>query len=109
MLKGMPDPIRVVIADAYPIVRTGLIISVESDPQMKVVGTATHYHNLFPQLRTLSVDVVVINLVGMSETPITTLRKLKKAHPTLGTVGFAAVVDSAPELLVAGMHAYIAY
>ena len=102
-------PIGVLIADAYPIMRTGLVTTLESEPQMRVVATATRRHELLPRLRGTAVDVLVINLVGMGDAPVALMREIKKTHPHVGVVVFAATVDFAPELLAAGVHAYISY
>ena len=102
-------PIRVLIADAYPVTRTGLIMTVEKEPQMQVVGIASHRHDLIPQLRAASVHVLVINLVGMGGAHVALMGEIKRAHPRLGVVVFAATVAFAPELLAAGVRAYVSY
>ena len=102
-------PIRVLIADAYPIMRTGLIMAVEQEPQMQVVDIAIHRQDLIPRLRAAPVHVLVINLVGMGDAPVALIREIKQAHPHLGIVVFAATVDFAPELLAVGVHAYISF
>lgn len=60
-LAYVGTPIRVIVADVYPVMRTGLITTIESDPEMQVVGIATHRHDLMPQLRAAGGDVLVIN------------------------------------------------
>ncbi len=102
-------PIRVLIADAYPVTRTGLIMIIEKEPQMQVVGIVTHRHDLIPQLRAASVHVLVINLVGMGGAHVALMREIKQVHPRLGVVVFAATVDFAPELVAAGVRAYVSY
>ena len=102
-------PIRVLLTVAYPIMRIGLVATIESDPQMQVIGTAAHRQDLLLQLRSSVVDVTVINLIGLHETPIALLRAIKRAEPQVGVVVVAASVDYAPELLNAGVHAYTSY
>ena len=102
-------PIRILIADGFPVVRTGLITTIETEPQMRVVDSARHREELIPRLKATCVDVVVINVVGMGDAPVTLLPEIRQLHFCVGIVGFAARVDSAPELLAAGMHAYVAY
>ena len=102
-------PIRVLIADAYPIMRTGLITTIEQEPQMQVVDIVVHRHDLIPRLRAAPIHVLVINLVGMGDAPVALIREIKQAHPHLGVVVFAATVDFAPELLAVGVHGYISY
>ena len=103
------SPIRVLIADAYPIMRTGLITTIESESQMQVIGNVTRRDDLLPRLSATAVDVLVINLVGLGDTPVALLRQIKRAHPYVGVVVLAATVDFAPELLAAGAHTYISY
>ncbi|HSH77946.1 MAG TPA: response regulator transcription factor [Herpetosiphonaceae bacterium] len=103
------SPIRVFIADAYPIMRTGLVTTIESESQMQVIGTATRRDDLLPRLRTAAVDVLVINLVGLGDTLVALLHQIKQAHPHVGVVVLAATVYFAPEVLAAGAHAYISY
>lgn len=103
------DHIHVLVADAYPIMRTGLIATINSDAYMQVVGTATCRHDLTTQLRATTVDVLVINLVEMGDGPMSLLREIKQPHGGLGIVVFAATVDFAPELLAAGVKAYVSY
>ncbi len=102
-------PIRVLIADVYPVVRTGLITTIEADAHMQVVGTATCRHDLMTQLQTTNVDVLVINLIDMGDAPIAVLREIKQFHASLGVVVFAARADFAPELLAAGVYGYLSY
>lgn len=102
-------PIRVVIADVYPVMRVGLVTTIEADADMQVVATPTHRRDLIPQLRVARGDVLVINLVDMGDAPVSLLQEIKQQYPQLSIVVFAAVVDFAPELLAAGVKAYISY
>ena len=102
-------PIRVFIADAHPIIRNGLITTVEAEAQMRVVGIVTHHDDLIAQLGSTAVDVLVITLAGMGRTPITLMRELKHAFPRLGVVVVASAVDFAPELLEAGVKGCMSY
>ncbi len=69
-LAYVRPPIRVIIADVYPVMRIGLITTIESDPEMQVVGVATHRQDLMPQLRMARGDVLVINLVHIGDAPV---------------------------------------
>ena len=101
--------IRVLIADVYPVICTGLITTIEADAYMHVVGTATCRHDLIAQLKATDLDVLVINLIDMGGAPVSLLREIKQPYGRLGIVVFAATVDFAPELLAAGVKAYISY
>ncbi len=108
-LAYVRPPIRVIIADVYPVMRIGLITTIESDPEMQVVGVATHRQDLMPQLRMARGDVLVINLVHIGDAPVSLLQEIKQIYPRLRVVVFATTVDFAPELLAAGVKAYISY
>lgn len=113
MEQGMsmraPAPIRLVVADTSPVMRTGMISTIESEPQMKVVGMVAHNDELMPGLRLPCVNVLVTSLAGMGKAPVVTMRKIKQTHPCIGVVILAATADFAPELLAAGVHAYVSY
>jgi len=101
--------IRVVIADACPVIRTGLITTIEAEPSMQVIATVTQHQDLLPQLRVTAVDVLVMHLIGLDDAPIAFLREIKQAHPHVGVVVLAPTVDVVPELLAAGALACLSY
>lgn len=101
--------IRVLIADAFPIVRTGLVATIEAGAYMEVVGSAACRDDLKAQLQATAADVLIVNLVEMGDAPAALLREIKQAYQRLGIVVFATTVDFAPELLAAGASAYISY
>lgn len=101
-------PIRVCIAAAYSIMRNGLIMTIEAEPQMHVVGNVDP-DDLVAQLRGASVDVLVINLVGLDGGPVAVIRELRQVFPRLAIVVVADAVDFAPELLAAGVQGYISH
>ena len=107
MMACMPSPIRVVIADAYPVVRTGLVTTIEAEPQMSVVARAAHRHDLIPMLRATPAHVLVIDPDGMGDAPVALVREITRAHPQVGIVIFSDTLDFAPELLAVGAKAYV--
>jgi|GEM_PF-1074271 len=108
--QALPNtPIRVFIADACPVIRTGLITTIEAEPSMQVIGTVTQHQDLLPQLHVTAVDVLVIHLIGLDDAPVAFLRKIKQAHPHVGVVVLAPAVDVAPELLAGGASACLSY
>jgi DNA-binding NarL/FixJ family response regulator len=102
-------PIRVAIVDACPVMRAGLIATIAAESSMEIVATAAERHEILPRLRTASVDVLVMNLVGLDGAPVAFLRTIKQVHPRVGIVVLAPTVEVAPELLAAGVSAYLAY
>ena len=58
----MSEPIRILIADDHPLFRSGLRALLESVPDTEVVGEATSGQGAVELTRTLSPDVVVMDL-----------------------------------------------
>jgi two-component system response regulator DesR len=108
MLKPTPRPIRVVIADGCSVMRTGLIQTIEAEPQLRVVASTAHHHDLCHCLRTVPADVLVLDPVRLGDAPVPLLRAISQAYPRLRIVVFSAAIDFVSELLVAGAHAVVA-
>jgi DNA-binding NarL/FixJ family response regulator len=57
-----PDPIRVVIADAQPVVRAGFKTLLENEPDLRVAGTAAAREETLDLVVRLRPDVVLLDL-----------------------------------------------
>jgi two-component system, NarL family, response regulator DesR len=101
--------IRVMVADVCTVMRVGLVATIEAEPGMHVVATAAHRHELSPQLHPKRVDVLVINAVGMGESPLSLLHQIMQTYPWLRLVIFSTTLDFIPELLAMGVKACVAY
>ncbi|HSH80774.1 MAG TPA: hypothetical protein VLA19_19775, partial [Herpetosiphonaceae bacterium] len=75
------SPIQVAVADACSVMRTGLIQTIEAEPQMRVVANAAHRHGLTQALQLIHADVLVIDPVGMGEAPVPLLREIMRTFP----------------------------
>ncbi len=101
--------IRVVIADACPIMQTGLLTTIERAPHLQVEATVAHHIDLFAHLEAKSTDVVVVHMVDIGDVPLSFLRELKHTHPQLGIVIVTANADHLVALLAAGVNACVVY
>ncbi len=108
MVTHIPKAICVIVADACSVMRTGLVQTIEAEPQMRVVASAAHRHDLIHCLRVTRADVLVIDPVGFGDAPVPLMREITQAYPRLGIAVFSAIVDFVPELLATGVHAYVA-
>ncbi len=108
MPTSIPSPVRVVIADPCHVLHAGLIQSIESNMQARVVGTATSADDLMYRLSTTSFDVLVSDLIELAATPVALLRRIRGRYPSVGIVIFSNAVDFAPEMRAAGARAYVA-
>jgi DNA-binding NarL/FixJ family response regulator len=109
MVQLPQHPIKVVIADAHPIMRAGLATVIETEPLMRVVAAAAHGHDLIHHLDTRASHVLVIDLAALGDRPVALLRKLRRTYPQLGIVVFCptADLDFTPEVLAAGADACV--
>jgi DNA-binding NarL/FixJ family response regulator len=101
------QPVRVVIADDHPIVRTGLQTTLSASPLVEIVGVATSFTDLLTRLQEVAADVVVLDLGGMGTAPLTMIVRLQREYPQLRCVIFSSVVDLAPEMLGLGVYGYV--
>ncbi len=77
----LAEPIRVLIADDHPIVRQGLEIVINSQPDMKLVGQAKNGDEALTLFRELKPDVIVMDLKMPVMSGLTAIEALKKNDP----------------------------
>lgn len=77
------EPIRVLIADDHPIVRQGLEIVINSQPDMKLIGQAINGEEALTLVRELKPDVLVIDLKMPVKNGLDAIQELKKSDPGL--------------------------
>jgi two-component system, NarL family, invasion response regulator UvrY len=103
----MSEPIRVMIADDHHIVREGLQATLRSSPQVQIVGVATTFAEVREQLASIPTDVLVLDLGGMGDAPLTLVSYVLRAYPHVAIVVFSSSVNLAPELVQAGVAGYV--
>jgi two-component system, NarL family, response regulator NreC len=89
-------PIRVVLVDDHAIVRTGLKAVLAETDEIEVVGEASGGNEALDLLRTVSADVVVMDISMSDGDGLTATRSITREH-------------GAPRVLVLTMHAEEAY
>lgn len=103
-----PQPIHVLVADDHPIVRDGLSAILQTEPDIRLAGTASNFAEVLSNLGTIRVDVLVLDLGGMGGAPLALVKRIAREHPHVAIVAFSSSVDFAPELLQAGVRGYVA-
>ncbi|RXJ44538.1 response regulator transcription factor [Gelidibacter gilvus] len=81
--------IKVLVVDYHPIVRKGLKLLFESDPEIEVVGTVGTGIEIFEFIRRYPVDVIISEIDLPELNGITALRAIKKEHENLRVIMFS--------------------
>lgn len=102
-----PLAIRVILADDHPVLIDGLKAILTTHLGIDVVGVSQSFHELLALLTHTAADVLILDLSGMGGAPLTVVSHIQRAYPDLAIVIFSSSVDLAPELLHAGVRAYI--
>src|SRR5512142_952779 len=87
------DKIRVMIADDHPIVRRGLRGVLEAEPDIEVVGEAADGRQAVALARSVSPDVVLLDIQMPGLTGLEVARTLKTHLPRAGVILLTAYDD----------------
>lgn len=101
--------IRILVADAHPVVRAGVKALVATEPDLQVIGEAADGAGALRLAAELSPDVVVldVSLPGLDGARVTA--RLREAHPEQKVLVLTACEDSGSLrlLLDTGAHGYV--
>lgn len=100
-------PIRIVIADDYPVVLEGLRNQIAKAPHIEIVGSASSFAEVSTVLAQVSADVLILDLIGMDGPSISTVTGLRLTYPQVKVIIFSSSIDLAPEILKAGARGYL--
>jgi len=105
----MPTPLRILIADDHAIVRQGLKLLIDSQPDMKVIAEAATGEAAVEQATAVKPDVVIMDVSMPGLNGLLATRLLKKRQPATTIVALTRHEDKAyvEELLRAGASAYV--
>lgn len=76
----MANEIRIVLADDHPIVRSGLRLTIESDPQLRVVAEASDGQEALAQIQTHQPAIAVLDIDMPKLDGFGVARELRKAR-----------------------------
>ncbi len=104
----MPD-IKLLLVDDHQVVRTGLRMLLEGQPDMKIVGEADSGLQAIEKARQLSPDVVVMDITLPDISGIEATRRLKEELPGIAVVALTIHEDEQYffEMLQAGASGYV--
>ncbi len=101
--------LRILLADDHQVVRDGLRLLIDSQPNMRVVGEAANGKEVLRQARELKPEVVVMDLSMPELNGLQATERLKAEHPDLKVVALTAHEDESylTQLCRAGASAYV--
>lgn len=108
-MSGPVDPIRVVIADDHPIVRSGLTALLGSLDGIEVVGVATNGREAVDQARQLRPDVLVLDLQMPDLDGFAAAREIAQVAPLVAVLVLTMFADddSVFAAMRAGARGYV--
>ncbi len=105
----MTDKIKVLVVDDHAIVRQGVTMVLETDPDIQVVGEAASGEEAIERVRELEPDVVVmdVGMPGLSGFEAT--RRIRESHPEVNVLALTVHDDEAYvfQMLQAGAVGYV--
>ncbi len=78
--------IKILIADNHAVVRQGLKNLLARDLKIEVVGEAQNVNEILEKLKTLDVDMILMDIGIQDNNGLETLTQLKKSNPTLSVI-----------------------
>lgn len=101
--------IRVLIADDHTIVRHGIKQIIDADEQLETVCEADNGNDVLRFVKTIQVDVVVLDITLPGRNGLETLKELRHYHPSICVIVLSMHPRDqyAVRVLRAGAYAYI--
>jgi two-component system, NarL family, response regulator NreC len=78
--------IRILIADDHVILRQGIRLLIESDPEMEIVGEANDGREAIDLVRKLTPDILVLDLMMPGMNGLEVIQEIKKRRPEIKIV-----------------------
>ena len=105
----MAAPLRILIADDHAIVRQGLKLLIDSQPDMKVIAEAASGDAVLEQAAAVKPDVVIMDVSMPGINGLVATRMLKQRQPETTIVALTRHEEKTylEELLRAGASAYV--
>jgi len=106
---GVEGPVKLLLVDDHPIVRSGLRMLFLSESGMQIVGEAGSGEEAIEAVRRLQPDVVIMDVSMPGMNGIEATRRIKAAHPQTAVLALTMYEDEQYffEMLNAGASGYI--
>jgi DNA-binding NarL/FixJ family response regulator len=87
-------PVSVVLVDRHPLLRTGVRCSLESAPDIEVVGEARSDAEAHALMDRVDVDVVVIDPLTSCDAGMAAIAEIRARHPEIAIIAMSASTDA---------------
>ena len=111
----MPDnitkePIKVIIADDHVLYRAGVKTALSAKPDVKVIAEADNGNHLINMLKSIPVDVILLDIQMPIMDGITALPEIKKIAPNAKVIMLTMMEDHSmvTKLMELGANSYLA-
>lgn len=103
------QPIRLLLVDDHAVVRGGLRMLLENEPDMCIVGEASSGAEAVHMVEVLKPALVIMDISPPDVSDIEATQRIKQAHPDVGVVALTIHEDQQYffEMLQAGASAYV--
>ncbi len=101
--------IRLLLVDDHEVIRTGLRMLLESQPNIKIVGEASSGTQALEMARQTKPDVVIMDITLPDISGIEATRRIKQLHPQIAVIALTIHEDEQYffEMLQAGASGYV--
>ncbi|GHO72197.1 DNA-binding response regulator [Ktedonobacter sp. SOSP1-52] len=89
------EPLRILLVDDHPLVRSGLRALLTSIPEMKVVGEASNGEEAIAQAAELQPDIILMDLNMPGINGIEATRRIVQTSPRIGILALTMLEDDA--------------
>jgi two-component system, NarL family, response regulator NreC len=105
----MADEIRVLLADDHAVVRSGLRLLLDSQPDIRIIGEADNGNEAVSKVAELRPDVVLMDIEMPDMNGIEATRRIKTATPKVAVLALTMYEDDQYffEMLRAGAAGYV--
>jgi DNA-binding NarL/FixJ family response regulator len=105
----MPQPLRILVADDHAIVRQGLRLLIDGEPDMIVAGEAADGTSVLEQAQALKPDIIVMDISMPTMNGLIATRTLKRVQPDIAIVALSRHEEDTyvQDLLRAGASGYV--
>ncbi len=98
----MSDPVRIIITDDHPVVRKGLRLVIEEEPDLKVVGEAGDGRTALELISRIQPDIALLDLDMPLLDGFAVTAEIRKAVPRVKVI--ILTIHSEPDLLHRAMN-----